>query len=306
MTATVSERQVYALAPLREGANIGTWIGFKHFMYLAEAAVLAWFKDRGLGTDALFGEYGLGLSVADSSVLLPAVLHSDDIVDAAVTGGPARFTVRLAARRPGTPTVLRGRLTMVALRQPDVPSTSPPPDPLGPVVAGDVAELNLAERLDLPAEAGRSAGELLAPPGSGAFCWSWRVPYFYCQYSDRMQHSGYVRALEDVVDRFLASRELSVATLLRDRGWIPVVSKARVTLLADAWMEEIMHTVFTVDEVLKRSSFSARMDCYVRRGDTLTHAATGRILHGYAIARGQGAGQLAELDDATVAALMAR
>ena len=35
------------LRPRYEGANIRTWIGFKHLMYLAEEAVLEWLRIRG-------------------------------------------------------------------------------------------------------------------------------------------------------------------------------------------------------------------------------------------------------------------
>jgi len=129
------------------------------------------------------------------------------------------------------------------------------------------------------------------------------VPYYYCQFSEHLQFSGYVRAMEEVVDRFLADRGLSVSTMLRTRGWIPVVSRARIGVLADVAMEETVHTVFTVTDVLKDLGFDARMDCYVRRDETLVHTATGRILHGYAVASGPGAGGLATLDGPTVAAL---
>jgi hypothetical protein len=48
------------------------------------------------------------------------------------------------------------------------------------------------------------------------------------------------------------------------------------------------------------------MDCFVHRGAELVHVATARILHGYAVSRGEGAGRLAEFDDSTIAALTGR
>jgi acyl-CoA thioesterase FadM len=290
-----------------EGANIRTWVGFKHFMYLAEEAVLQWFRDRGVGPHRLYHFHGLGLTVVDSSVQLPAVLDVDDEVTAevATNGQPGRFDVRLGVQRAGSRVgVLRGRVAVALVAEREAPESAPAPAELASMACDSVeASPAAAAGHDLPVPPGAGAESTLTPAGSAAFCWTWRVPYFYCHFSDRMQHSGYVRALEEVVDRFLADRGLSVGRLLAERGWIPVVSRARVRLVADAHMEETMHTVFTVTDLLKGVTFDGRMDCYVRRGDTLVHTATARILHGYAVSRGVRAGQLAELDPATVRAL---
>jgi hypothetical protein len=91
--------------------------------------------------------------------------------------------------------------------------------------------------------------------------------------------------------------------MLDQRGWIPVVSRARVNQFVAAEMEEIVHTAFRVTDVVRNTGFDARMDCYVLRDGVLVHTASARILHGYAISRGPGAGRLAELDPATVTAL---
>jgi acyl-CoA thioesterase FadM len=267
-------------------------------MYLAEEAVLDWFRSQHLGPAKLFHEYGLALSIVDSSVQLPAVLDLDDIVDAEVTGGPDRFGVRLRARRPGNPTVLRGKMTVALV--PTTPADTPLPASLASAI-GDLASAGLPGRTDLDNATGADPERLLAD--SGAFVWSWRVPYYYCQYSTHIQHGGYVRAVEEAVDRFLADRGLSVRTMLERRGWIPVVSRARVTQFVAADMEETVHTAFRVTEVVRGTGFDATVDCYVSRGGTLVHTATAKILHGYAISRGPQAGRLAELDAATVAAL---
>jgi acyl-CoA thioesterase FadM len=293
-----------SLRPLAEGANIRTWIGFKHFMYLGEQAVLDWFRDREVGPSVLFHRHGLGLSVITSSVQLPAVLDIDDVTDAAVRGGPDSFDVKLTAHRAGAPAVMRARIGVALVKEADAPGSAPPPGWLAPLVIADAADADAGAAApagrDMPPAA---AAEALVPPGSAGYAWSWRVPYYHCQYSHRMQHSGYVRVLEEAVDRFLADRGLAIPDMLRGRGWIPVVSRARVSILADAAMGETMHAVLTVTDVLKRTCFVARMDCYVRRGRAMVHTASGQILHAYAIASGENAGRTAELDDATIAAL---
>jgi acyl-CoA thioesterase FadM len=296
MTPAAGRRSVVRCRPRYEGCNIGTWIGFKHFMLLVEEAVLEWFRDGGLGPGRLYHQHGLGLEVVDSSVQLPALLEVDDEVEAEVVEDrPGRFTVTLrAVRDGGLVPVLRGRVAVALVREAEAPARRAAPPDVAALVVGGVTEA-------VPS-AGPS-GTPLEPGAPGTFAWAWRAPYFACHFSDRVQHSGFVRALEEVVDRFLADRGLAVGRLLSERAWIPVVSRARVRLLAAAHMEETIHTVFAVDEVLKRSAYDARMDCYVRRDDDLVHVAAARILHGYARSRGEGAGGLVELDDATIAAL---
>jgi acyl-CoA thioesterase FadM len=287
--------------PRYEGANIRTWIGFKHFLYLVEEAVLAWFREQGTPAGAVYHEHGLGLEITHCSALLPAVLDVDDAVTAEVAPvRPGRFSVRLKVERDSAEvSVLRGKVTVALVSERDAPGDRPAPPELTPLVVPGV----VGDRLDLVVPDGQQVRDVLAPDGSGAFLWSWTARYFHCHFSDRVQYSAYVRALEEVVDRALADRGMSIATTLTERGWIPVVSRVRVTMLADVHMEEVVHTTFTVTDVLKRITYDGRMDCYVLRGNDLVHVATAGILHGYAISRGERAGQLAELDDATVAVL---
>lgn len=303
MTTTL-EPTIVRGRPGYEGGNIRTWVGFKHFDYLVEAAVLQWLREHAVAPGRLYREHGVGVEIVDCSLLLPAVLDVDDEVTVEVRPvRPGRFGVRLAVHRDDTDvTVCRAKVTVALVRERDAPASDPlPPDLAGLVVDG-VREAADLEPRDLDVPAGAEPADVF----KDAFLWTWRVPYFYCHYSDRVQHSGYVRALEEVVDRFLADRGISVGRMLAERGWIPVVSRARVRLVADAHMEETMFTTFTVQEVLKGVTYDARMDCHVRRGDRLVHVATAQILHGYAVSRGPDAGRLAELDGSTLDALTGR
>jgi len=301
---TIASPTVLYGRPAYEGANIRTWIGFKHFMYLVEQAVLQWLRDQGTSARTLYLEHGLGVEIVDCSMQLPAVLELDDEVRAQVSidrGG--RLAVQLSVNRGGAEvTVLRGKVTLALVRERTAPAHRPAPDALAGFEVADLAEASTvarAERLRLPDRLRLADGESVESVFGNdprTFVWSWRAPYFYCHFSDRVQHSGFVRALEEVVDRFLADRGISVGRLLAERSWIPVVSRARVQLVEAAHMEETIHTVFTVVDILRGVMFDARMSCYVQRGAELVPVATAQILHGYAIAAGDGAGGLAELD----------
>lgn len=274
--------------PRFEGSNIRTWIGFKHLMYLVEEAVLLWFRDRGQGPQALYHAHGLGLEILDSSVQLPALVELDDEVQCLVTPRrPGQFSVTIRVPRPGSATLaVRGRVTVALV--PEDRGRPPAPPALGELVA---AGLQFA-----------AAGQATASVPDG-FRWTWTGRYFHCHYSDRVQHSAYVRALEEVVDRFLAARGMSIRTLLDERGWIPVVSRARVRLLAPAHMEEEIHTTFQVTEILRGTAFDAVMDCHVERDGRAIPVASAQILHGYAASRGPDAGRLVELDAGVIARL---
>jgi acyl-CoA thioesterase FadM len=282
-----------------EGANIRTWIGFKHFDYLVERAVLEWFHDRGLPAGRLFHEYGVGLSIRDVSLLLPAVLDVDDEVSAVATPtGPDRFSVRLTVWRDGEVTACRAKVRVALVGAREVPDPAPLPTELADLLEKPAVEEPTPERQP----AGDDPAATLRANGAG-FVWDWRVRYFHCQYSERVQHSGHVRVLEEVVDRYLADRGISIPRMMRERGWIPVVSRARIRVLADALLDETVHTTFTVTDVLKDVTYDATMDCYVVRDGRLLKVATATIMHGYAVSRGPDAGTLATLDPATVAAL---
>ncbi len=295
---------VVQLNPRLEGANIRTWIGFKHLMYLAEDAVLAWFRRLGYGPQRLFHECGVSIDFTGASVMLPNLLEIDDgVVAESRPIDHRRFSVRMRVQNGnGGQIVLAGKIGARLVREPGTDARASLPDVLVPFLASDDED---AGGQDLP-RGGDDAAAVLSRAHGNAFYWPWRARYFHCQYSERLQHSAYVRALEEVVDRFLVDRGLGIQRMLAERALIPVVSRVRVQVLASARMDDTMHTTFAVNEVLKEKAFDGQMDCYVERGDTLVHVATARILHGYAVSAGASAGQLAVLDDEIVASLEGR
>lgn len=305
MSRATAESMSFEARPAFEGANIRTWIGFKHLMYVVEAAVLRWFEKRDLALGRLYHEHGLGLEIIDCSVQLPAPVEYDDELIAEVNERRAgRFTVVVRARRrDSTPVVIKGNVTVAFVRETTPTSDGPPPPQIASLVVPEVAAAWTSDAGDLVATDPTHIRAIITRSEPASLVWSWRARYFLCHFSNRVQHSAYVRALEEVVDRFLAERGLSIRQMLEVRGWIPVVSRARVQLIADARMEETVHTRFAVVEIIKNTAYDARMDCFVLRQDALIRVATARILHGYAVGRGDGAGALVELDPRTLDAL---
>jgi acyl-CoA thioesterase FadM len=291
---TLRERSTVVGRPRYEGSNICTWIGFKHVMYLVEEAVLDHFRQSGAVPRELYEAHGLGVDIVDSDARIATALHMDDEV---------RTEVETRPREDDGTFVLR---TTSRVRRP----------------TEEVKAVTATVRVRVrPVDDGPGDGSALAPPaggrgavgttesdvealvaGANAIVWRWRVPYFYCHFSRHLQHSGYLRLMEEVVDIFLAERGISIRTMLGQR-WIPVVPRAQLRIVEDALMEEDIYTVFTVEDVFKDFTYTARMDCYVRRDGRLRQTATGRITHGYAEVLDRRDWKLVPFDARTLAAL---
>ncbi|MHB8455174.1 MAG: acyl-CoA thioesterase family protein [Acidiferrobacterales bacterium] len=310
------------LRPRFEGSNICTWIGFKHVMYLVEEAILDYFRSRGMVPRRLFEEHGLCLEIVDSSVRILHALHMDDLVQVEVRpvtqaqGRELHFSVQIMVDRAGKNTkALTGKVAVMFRQEsPDITSSRgtafPAPAEIAPYVSG---------KIDRALDAGGSSEVIgdgrgvnrsedilirqLVPADANAFVWKWHIPYFYCHFSERLQHSGYLRLVEEVVDLFLADRGISIATMLKKRRWIPVVPQAQLSILREALMEETIYTVYTVQEIFKNVTYNANVDFYVLRDGALVRTAQGRITHGYAEILNRRDWALVNFDETVMAAL---
>ena len=308
-----------SLRPRFEGSNICTWIGFKHVMYVVEEAVLDHFRQHGLVPRELYEEHGLCLEIVDSGVRILHALHMDDLVEVRVEPATREddreiaLSVTLFVERDGKQIKALTGKVRVLLRQDDSLITGGETGSgkhfLGKYSAPAILR---AGQQCVPFDFGTSrersviAPEILARLGadsSNSFVWKWHVPYFYCHFNDRIQHSGYLRLMEEVVDLFLAERGISIRTLLERNKWIPVVPMARVEIVDEARMEDTLYTVYTVEEIFKDTTYRSRMDCWVERNGALVKTATGTIVHGYAVIENRKDWTLVQFDAATLAAL---
>ncbi|MDT3399147.1 hypothetical protein RKE29_21280 [Streptomyces sp. B1866] len=314
----VTDTTTVRLRPRYEGANICTWIGFKHVNYLVEEALLVHFAGCGLSARVLYEELGLGLDVVDLDTHILRALHMDDEAEAEVVPavreheGELAFTVTLRVVRDGVRRKAATATARVSLRVDTffgdpghVPAELAPyaVPRLGADLAGVPAPPPAAAAAALASGAGEQAVLDALTAGRNAYAWRWTVPYTYCHFSERLQMSGYLRLMEEAKDRFVAARGISIRSLLDDRRWIPVVPRSSLRMLGEALMEEELYTVFTVEEVFKDFTYTARMDCYAVQGRRLRRVATGSIVHGYAVIEGRRDWRLTSLDQRVLRAL---
>lgn len=295
--AVLSGETATTLRPRYEGLNINSWIGFKHINYLAEEAVLEHFRTTGLSAHTLFEDHALCVELVDIDTRITLAIHTDDLVDAVVrsdtTAGDEEltFTVSLFVQRDGERKKAARSKVSVLLRCDQ--SFEPPAEAPGGLYPFTTCRIDRAEvdpapipSLSRPQAIVRNArgeDQVLAElvRDANAFAWRWRIPYFYCHFSERLQMSGYLRQLEEVVDLFLADRGVSIKRLLDEQRWIPLVTQSSITMLAEVGMEEDLYTVFTVENIFKNLNYTARMDTYVLRKGNLLRTATGHITHAY-------------------------
>jgi acyl-CoA thioesterase FadM len=236
----MSAEQPITLDVAWDGSNIRTWVGFRSLAGLVQEAVRVWLRREGHGAGRLFHEHGLCVDLSWASYQLVRLVELDDTLDFTVHPTPTGLRVR--ATRAGA-AVLKARVELRLVRDRRAPM------PAHPWLCRRIVD-TLPHQ---PAEEQSDAA------------WSWTARYVDCSYSRGVRHSTYVRVLEEAVIRFLDSRELSVPALLRDRGWIPVVSRFDVSVHCEVQMGERVQTSLVPVEILGDRAWRARLDCFVER-----------------------------------------
>ncbi|WP_034269687.1 thioesterase family protein [Haloechinothrix halophila] len=309
--------------PRYEGNNICTWIGFKHVNYLVEEAVLEHFRKAGLSSRRLFEEFGLGVDIVALDTRILNAFHLDDSGIATVVptigtdDNTLSFTVTIV--RDGSRTKdVTSKVTVLLRIDTYIEEPAELPAELSRFAVRRLATsapgelIKEADTTSLAAGRGSAAAPENDPvlasltDGRNAFGWKWRIPYPYCHNNERLQMSGYLRQMEEVVDLFLADRGISIKTLLDERRWIPVVPHSEITFLDEALMEENLYTVYTVEEIFKDFTYRSRMDTYVVRDGRLVQTATGVITHGYAVIENRRDWRLVNFDQRVLSALGGR
>lgn len=293
--------------PRFEGANIIDGIGFKHVMYLAEEAVLQHFRNKGLSAGKLYWDHGLCFEVVQSSVVIRRALRIDELVSIEVkpqidSGEKEQtFSIQMFVEQKGKKfKSVTGKLKVLFRQDRKETVQANPPIEIASQIVSEISRSTkqtgtgskVIQEAETRVNKGFTQGRGLLNPDdeliakvvskeANTFVWKWYIPYFYCHFTKWLQHSGYIRLVEEVVDLFLAARGISIRTMLDSRQWIPIVSKAEVEILQEAFMEETIYVVYTVEEIFKDITYTSKVDFYVSRDGQLIQTAKGSITHGY-------------------------
>ncbi|WP_055555225.1 hypothetical protein [Streptomyces sp. NBRC 110028] len=288
--ALLTDTTTVRLRPRYEGSNICTWIGFKHVNYLIEEAVLVHFARSGAPARRLYEEHGLGLDIVELDSRILHALHLDDEAEAEVvprtSDGDTALGFRVTLRIVRDGSVLKAVTAKVraSLRADTyLTGAAEPPGEFGRFTVDRLGEGAPAEPRPAVPDGDERTVLAALTEGRNTHAWKWSITYPYCHFTERLQMSGYLRLMEEAKDRFVKSRGISIKTLLDERGWIPVVPRSWIRITGEALMEEDLYTVYTVEEIFKDLTYTARMDCYAVRDGALTLTATGGIVHGYAL-----------------------
>lgn len=282
----------------REGANIRTWIGFKHFEYVVSDAIAEMLASRGFSsrTLALSGvrAHVVGSKASLGNVIecgddLTVILDSERVVDGDHLAIDAVIVNDTAENRAlkGTYIVKVGSFVEDGL----VASVTPA-DVLGSFATGELKK-----------SARPRPGSLVngVDVADDVFSVNWTIPYYYCDSSRYLAYRGHVRAIESVVDDYLTHVGLFIPDILRSRAWIPVVSRYSFDVVRDVDMGTVVTTRFRVDEVLGDLVFNGSWSITAHIDGAEQIVASGVIQHGYAFSRGPLAGSMARMDSKTIA-----
>lgn len=316
----LTQPSTVTLSPGYEGANIGTFIGFKHVNYLVEKAVIEHFRASGVPVGELYERHGLGFDVVELESRLRGGLFVDDQAELEVkpvsdeTATELAFKVSITVRRDGAPKKIVTSSVRAVLRRDEddrrLPGRTPAPVALARFTVERIGDGEPGDQV--PTATGNlvSGGTIDRDPvlehllaGQNGYGWKFRIPYPYVHFYSRMHMSSYLRQMEEAKHRFVDARGISIGQQLAERNWIPAVTHSSIEILGEALLEEDLYTVYRVESVFKTLLYTARMDCYVVRDSRLLKVATGVITHGYGMVENGNQARVVELDETVLNAL---
>lgn len=290
------------LHPQNEGANIENYIGFKHLTYLMEEAFINYFREKYLSPNILFKKYGIKLFIKCLNIAIAKAVNVDDEIRINITSLCSNKYLIKACDNIGN-LFFKGEITIHVIfpcANFDLKLLPPQIEQLLIDILNNENEntyIKLLVNNNCPLN-------VLKEQYSTAFIYKKRIPYYYCNFTNELHHSGYERIIEEAVDLYLDNRHLSIKTMLDQKNWIPVVSKSSIEIKNTVKMEDTIYIVFTIKNVIFNSIYEAEIKIFKCINDGLIEVAVGYISHGYSLIKDPQKPELVFIDKQTLNALM--
>lgn len=290
------------LRPKIEGANVENYMGFKHLTYLMEEAIHQFFRDNLISANRLYFEFGSIFLIKFLKIEILKAVNIDDLLNITITNidKDRNLTYKIKATSNEDPSItfFRGEIKLQIT----------PPTKNSDLLDQNIIAINNKyeplsiykniEVVDDPIATLKSKNEY-----SNSYILKKRIPYFYCNYTRLLQHSGYERIIEEVVDLFLEDRNISIKKMLDTRQWIPVVSKSQIEIMNHVNLEDYLYITYTVSNILIDSIYEAELDFFICVESKLVQVAKASITHGYTSLKNSEKPELVKFDQETLNAL---
>lgn len=289
-----------SMYPKNEGANVENYIGFKHMTYLMEEAIISFLRDLYLSPNVLYKKYGIKIIIKSLSIDILKAINIDDFIEIDICSSMV-FNEFVIRAYDNNNSFFRGKVGIdIELTNKKVGLDLLPKEVanfLNGVLRAKTEESFLEKSIE------GNPISYLKQLYNSAFIYSKRIPYYYCNYTKELHHSGYERIIEETVDLFLENKNLSIRSMLDKKSWIPVVSKSKVCLLNKVEIEDIVYIVFDVKNILFNRIYEADIIFFKVKDNKLQEVARGEISHGYSDIKNPQNPELVVLDDEILKAL---
>ena len=287
--------------PKNEGANVENYIGFKHMTYLMEESIISFLRDLYLSPNILYKKYGIKIIIKSLSIDILKAMNVDDFIEIDICTSMAVNEFVIKAYDNNRNSFFRGKVGIdIELTNKNV-RLEVLPEKVTDFLNGILEAKKEESFREKPIESNPISD--LKMLYRAAFIYSKRIPYYYCNYTRELHHSGYERIIEEAVDLFLENKNLSIKSMLDKKSWIPVVSKSKLCLLNKVEIEDTIYVVFDVKNILFNRLYEADIIFFKVIDNKLLEVAHGEISHGYSDIKEPQNPELVVLDCETLKAL---
>lgn len=289
--------------PQNEGANIENYIGFKHLTYLMEETIINYFREKYLSPNQLLRMFGVKFYIKSLKIDILKAVNIDDEIVMKIFSPNEYPTNRFKIKASDNSGILffKGEL-VVCIDKPIKDAEFHLVSKNFRYLLKEMVEKEATDNnIELPINNSNPIQILKEYKSfNSAFIFSKRIPYYYCNYTDELHHSGYERIIEEAVDLFLEERGMSIRTMLNSKRWIPVVSKSQIEIKHKIKLEDTIYIAFSVKNIVLNSIYEADIYFFKQYNNKLIEVANGSITHGYSCIKNPETPELVIFDELTL------